>query len=95
MEYGLRLCCACRDLCAKLMLACLKTDYILICFTGNLKVCLFGASEVSLRDALRNGSSKEELESIIGAAVQRKKPQHAGMFNIAQRKNRPMILIGG
>jgi len=62
---------------------------------GNLKVCLFGASEVSLRDALRNGSSKEDVESIIAAAVQRKKPQHAGMFNIAQQRNRPMILIGG
>ncbi|XP_020855210.1 molybdenum cofactor biosynthesis protein 1 isoform X4 [Phascolarctos cinereus] len=62
---------------------------------GNLKVCLFGNSEVSLRDHLRAGASEEELLSIIGAAVGRKKQQHAGMFNIAQMKNRPMILIGG
>ncbi|KAM9000050.1 molybdenum cofactor biosynthesis protein 1 isoform 3-T3 [Sarcophilus harrisii] len=62
---------------------------------GNLKVCLFGNSEVSLRDHLRAGASEEELLSIIGAAVGRKKEQHAGMFNIAQMKNRPMILIGG
>ncbi|XP_051852852.1 molybdenum cofactor biosynthesis protein 1 isoform X1 [Antechinus flavipes] len=61
---------------------------------GNLKVCLFGNSEVSLRDHLRAGASEEELLSIIGAAVGRKKEQHAGMFNIAQMKNRPMILIG-
>ncbi|XP_069879924.1 molybdenum cofactor biosynthesis protein 1 isoform X3 [Dipodomys merriami] len=61
---------------------------------GNLKVCLFGNSEVSLRDHLRAGASEEELLSIIGAAVGRKKRQHAGMFNIAQMKNRPMILIG-
>ncbi|XP_068929722.1 molybdenum cofactor biosynthesis protein 1 isoform X1 [Petaurus breviceps papuanus] len=61
---------------------------------GNLKVCLFGNSEVSLRDHLRAGASEEKLLSIIGAAVSRKKPQHAGMFNIAQMKNRPMILIG-
>ncbi|ELW66081.1 Molybdenum cofactor biosynthesis protein 1 [Tupaia chinensis] len=61
---------------------------------GNLKVCLFGNSEVSLRDYLRAGASEEELLRIIGAAVGRKKRQHAGMFNISQMKNRPMILIG-
>ncbi|NXJ38031.1 MOCS1 protein, partial [Ciconia maguari] len=62
---------------------------------GNLKVCLFGNSEVSLRDHLRSGASEEALVQIIGAAVGRKKKQHAGMFNISQMKNRPMILIGG
>ncbi|KAK7141904.1 hypothetical protein R3I94_011558 [Phoxinus phoxinus] len=62
---------------------------------GNLKVCLFGNSEVSLRDILRSGAPEEELLHIIGAAVGRKKKQHAGMLNISQMKNRPMILIGG
>ncbi|XP_071832293.1 molybdenum cofactor biosynthesis protein 1-like isoform X3 [Apostichopus japonicus] len=61
---------------------------------GNLKVCLFGNAEVSLRDVLRSGASDQELLEIIGAAVNRKKKQHAGMFNISQMKNRPMILIG-
>ncbi|XP_036104641.1 molybdenum cofactor biosynthesis protein 1 isoform X1 [Molossus molossus] len=60
---------------------------------GNLKVCLFGNSEVSLRDHLRAGDSEEQLLRVIGAAVGRKKPQHAGMFNISRMKNRPMILI--
>ncbi|XP_012319784.2 molybdenum cofactor biosynthesis protein 1 isoform X3 [Aotus nancymaae] len=60
---------------------------------GNLKVCLFGNSEVSLRDHLRAGASEQELLRIIGAAVRRKKRQHAGMFSISQMKNRPMILI--
>ncbi|XP_028294385.1 molybdenum cofactor biosynthesis protein 1 isoform X2 [Gouania willdenowi] len=60
---------------------------------GNLKVCLFGNSEVSLRDIMRSGASDEELLHIIGAAVGRKKKQHAGMFSISQMKNRPMILI--
>ncbi|XP_043306928.1 molybdenum cofactor biosynthesis protein 1 isoform X1 [Cervus elaphus] len=60
---------------------------------GNLKVCLFGNSEVSLRDHLRAGASEEELLRVIGAAVGRKKRQHAGMFTISQMKNRPMILI--
>ncbi|XP_062252647.1 molybdenum cofactor biosynthesis protein 1 isoform X2 [Platichthys flesus] len=62
---------------------------------GNLKVCLFGNSEVSLRDILRSGAPDEELLQIIGAAVGRKKKQHAGMMSISQMKNRPMILIGG
>ncbi|XP_008316120.1 molybdenum cofactor biosynthesis protein 1 isoform X3 [Cynoglossus semilaevis] len=62
---------------------------------GNLKVCLFGNSEVSLRDILRSGASNEELLQVIGTAVSRKKKQHAGMSSISQMKNRPMILIGG
>ncbi|XP_013780699.2 molybdenum cofactor biosynthesis protein 1-like isoform X3 [Limulus polyphemus] len=62
---------------------------------GNLKVCLFGSSEVSLRDILRSGISQEHLLEVISTAVKRKKPQHAGMFNINKMKNRPMILIGG
>ncbi|XP_013403595.1 molybdenum cofactor biosynthesis protein 1 isoform X1 [Lingula anatina] len=60
---------------------------------GNLKVCLFGNAEVSLRDALRSGTSEAELLEIIGAAVKRKKKQHAGMLSLAKMKNRPMILI--
>ncbi|XP_067681894.1 molybdenum cofactor biosynthesis protein 1-like isoform X2 [Haliotis asinina] len=62
---------------------------------GNLKVCLHGEAEVSLRDALRNNTPEEEMLEIIGAAVKRKKKQHAGMLNLSKMKNRPMILIGG
>ncbi|GMJ00858.1 cofactor of nitrate reductase and xanthine dehydrogenase 2 [Hibiscus trionum] len=62
---------------------------------GNLKVCLFGPSEVSLRDPLRSGAGDDELSEIIGAAVKRKKGAHAGMFDIAKTANRPMIHIGG
>ena len=39
---------------------------------------MFGSSEVSLRDALRTGATDSELLRIIGAAVGRKKRQHAG-----------------
>mmetsp|Transcript_6076 Transcript_6076/g.15481 ORF Transcript_6076/g.15481 Transcript_6076/m.15481 type:complete len:88 (-) Transcript_6076:153-416(-) len=35
---------------------------------GNLKVCLFGNSEVSLRDAMRSGASDEELMEAAAAA---------------------------
>lgn len=62
---------------------------------GNLKVCLFGSSEVSLRDPIRSGAGDDELMEIIGRAVKRKKAAHAGMFDIAKTANRPMIHIGG
>ncbi|KAL5540715.1 hypothetical protein UlMin_045027 [Ulmus minor] len=62
---------------------------------GNLKVCLFGPSEVSLRDPLRSGADDNELREVIEAAVKRKKASHAGMFDIAKTANRPMIHIGG
>lgn len=47
---------------------------------GNLKVCLFGNTEVSLRDALRSGVSEEDLIALIKAAVSRKKKHHAGKY---------------
>ena len=97
---------------------------------GNLKVCLFGNAEVSLRDLLRKGNNgqpidEEAMEAIkqvemdkrqalpgdvqplgygererqllglIGMAVKRKKEKHAGMGELENMKNRPMILIGG
>ena len=48
-------------------------------FSFVVKVCLFGNSEVSLRDSLRAGTSEDQLLEIIGAAVGRKKKQHAGI----------------
>lgn len=97
---------------------------------GNLKVCLFGNAEVSLRDLLRKenggepideeameaikrvemdrrqalpectgslgyGEKERELLEVIGVAVKRKKEKHAGMGQLENMKNRPMILIGG
>jgi len=50
---------------------------------------------VSLRDALRSGAADEELMTLVGRAVGRKKEKHAGMDNIDVINNRPMILIGG
>jgi GTP 3',8-cyclase len=97
---------------------------------GNLKVCLFGNAEVSLRDILREsndgkpidiqameaikelemnrrqllpGSDQAPIESeqesrlldVIGKAVKRKEEKHAGIGDLENMKNRPMILIGG
>lgn len=44
---------------------------------GNIKVCLFGPNEVSLRNALRDGASESDLLKIISVAVGNKKKQHA------------------
>ncbi|CAH0553769.1 unnamed protein product [Brassicogethes aeneus] len=46
---------------------------------GNLKVCLFGNTEVSLRDAIRSKCSQDDLVALVQAAVKRKKKQHAGL----------------
>ncbi len=97
---------------------------------GNLKVCLFGNSEVSLRDIMREANDgkpidQEAMEAIkqiemdrrqsmaggtgslevsphearllevIGMAVKRKEEKHAGIGDLENMKNRPMILIGG
>lgn len=59
------------------------------------QVCLFGANEVSLRDAVRGGASDDELAAVISAAVDNKKAAHAGMEVLAVTQNRPMITIGG
>lgn len=97
---------------------------------GNLKVCLFGNSEVSLRDILREANDGQPIDEaamealkklemdrrqklsgstgvlgvseresrlldVIGMAVKRKKEKHAGIGELENMKNRPMILIGG
>lgn len=49
---------------------------------GNLKVCLFGNTEVSLRDAMREQKSEADLTELISAAVKRKKKQHAGEWRM-------------
>ncbi|KAF9651584.1 molybdenum cofactor biosynthesis prote [Thelephora ganbajun] len=62
---------------------------------GQIKVCLFDAKEISLRDLLRSGTSDNALLQTIGFAVRGKKEKHAGMEDIDVVTNRPMILIGG
>jgi cyclic pyranopterin phosphate synthase len=62
---------------------------------GALKVCLFGNAEVSLRDLMRSGAGDADLVESIQSAVSRKKAAHAGMHQLVDLENRPMILIGG
>ena len=57
---------------------CVNMNQSIISF---VQVCLFGASEVSLRDIMRTeGSTDEQLLNVISQAVLRKKPKHAGLF---------------
>lgn len=62
---------------------------------GNLKVCLFGEEEVSLRDMLRAGRTDAEVMDVVGHAVRGKAEKHADVADLEKGHNRPMILIGG
>ena len=77
---------------------------------GNIKACLFGNEEVSLRDLLRQyrdrdspvggGNNRAEMEQklieAVGGAVSRKEEGHKPAEElVGDGKNRPMILIGG
>ncbi|ODQ81481.1 hypothetical protein BABINDRAFT_18435, partial [Babjeviella inositovora NRRL Y-12698] len=62
---------------------------------GNLKVCLFGNEEVSLRDMMRSGKTDGEILEVIGVAVKGKREKHDDMGVLENMPNRPMILIGG
>ena len=63
---------------------------------GNLKVCLFGNAEVSLRGRHARGRERGGAGRYRPArAVRRKKATHAGMSNLASMENRSMIKIGG
>lgn len=66
---------------------------------GKIKVCLFGATELSLRDAMRSGVDKHDMEKLIHYAVQRKHFALGGHGSaegiVKANDNRPMTLIGG
>lgn len=74
---------------------CLSCNRLRITADGKIKVCLFDAKEISLRDEMRRGADDDKLLEIVKSAVWGKKEKHAGMDNIDTVTNRPMILIGG
>ena len=60
---------------------CNSCNRLRITADGNLKVCLFeGKNEISLRDALRDNASTDDLRVLIQNAVLKKKKQHAGAY---------------
>eukprot|EP00538_Stauroneis_constricta_P004854 CAMPEP_0119570868 /NCGR_PEP_ID=MMETSP1352-20130426/43832_1 /TAXON_ID=265584 /ORGANISM="Stauroneis constricta, Strain CCMP1120" /LENGTH=475 /DNA_ID=CAMNT_0007620545 /DNA_START=507 /DNA_END=1934 /DNA_ORIENTATION=- len=80
---------------------CSTCNRLRITADGQLKVCLFGSTEISLRDILRSSPSGERLlPKVVHAAVQRKHYKlggHQDMNDISNHssENRPMTLIGG
>lgn len=76
---------------------CASCNRLRLMADGNLKVCLFGNSEVSLRDLIRRGASRGDIKAVIAAAVRGKKAKHDGMELLHENStmNRPMVLIGG
>lgn len=74
---------------------CASCNRLRITADGQIKVCLFDAKELSLRDTMRAGATDDELLQLIGTAVMGKQEKHVGMEDIDVLTNRPMILIGG
>ena len=62
---------------------------------GAVKSCLHYAEEFSLRDAMRDGASDQDLEAIIRLSVAGKPERHAPQEELYQIENRTMIEIGG
>lgn len=58
---------------------CGSCNRIRVLADGNLKVCLFGNREVSLREALRVEGGEQQLKTLISQALGRKHFKHAGM----------------
>jgi molybdenum cofactor biosynthesis protein A len=78
---------------------CDSCNRIRLTANGKIKNCLFSNSETDLLTAFRNG---ENLEELIGFAIQNKKRVRAGMTTLEDmnnpdlhQDNRSMIAIGG
>ncbi|KAJ2763873.1 Molybdenum cofactor synthesis protein 1 [Coemansia nantahalensis] len=73
---------------------CASCNRVRVLADGNLKVCLFGNTEVSLRDLIRAGATDADIVATISHAIKRKRRAHAGLDILSQLPNRPMIKIG-
>lgn len=74
---------------------CASCNRLRLTSDGSIKSCLFYPAELSLRDAMRNGCSRNELENLILQALQLKPEAHPPAESIAASENRTMIEIGG
>lgn len=88
---------------------CSTCNRLRVTANGELKICLFdgdgtetNTNSVSLLSLLRSGRTVEEVTQYISQTVKMKKQALGGLMDhsnnnegLAQRKNRPMILIGG
>ena len=62
---------------------------------GQIRTCLFSTTEYNLRDVLRSGATRNEIEGFIEDAVMKKEPRH--YINDAEfvPASRTMSFIGG
>lgn len=74
---------------------CQQCNRLRLTADGAVKSCLLHPAEVSLRDALRDGSSDEAIARTIRAAVAGKPSGHAPATELAEQGNRSMVNIGG
>lgn len=90
---------------------CATCNRLRVTCDGNVKACLFGRDEISLRDILRRHRAspdqpplsagpardalRRQLLEAVGGAVARKEAGHQPAADLAAAPNRPMILIGG
>ncbi|KAH7199022.1 molybdenum cofactor synthesis C-domain-containing protein [Fusarium flagelliforme] len=73
---------------------CVTCNWLRITSDGNLKICLCGNTEVSLRDILRKANNDEPIEH-RDMSCKKEKARHAEIGELKNMNNRPMILIGG
>jgi len=62
---------------------------------GQIRTCLFSATEHNLRDVLRGGASREEIVEFIRVAVMKKEPRHYINDPVFVQPARTMSFIGG
>lgn len=74
---------------------CSTCNRLRITAEGTIKACLFSNSELSLRDAMRNGASDRQIETLILQALAGKPAAHDPAQELAFSQNRTMIQIGG
>ncbi|CAG8472022.1 1203_t:CDS:2 [Paraglomus occultum] len=60
---------------------------------GNLKVCLFGNTKISLRDLTRQNVSEKQLLEIIEIAVRNKKKQHTAIDIVSHSQLQPTAVL--
>jgi GTP 3',8-cyclase len=74
---------------------CASCNRLRLTSDGSIKSCLFYPAELSLRDAMRKGSSCTEIEELIARALYLKPEAHPPAEAIMASDNRTMIEIGG
>ncbi|MEN6349151.1 MAG: GTP 3',8-cyclase MoaA [Syntrophomonas sp.] len=74
---------------------CNECNRIRLTSEGGLRGCLYDKQEVDLREALKNGTSDEELKKLFIKAIKAKPAQHSMNDGWGEENTRKMFQIGG